>query len=69
LVLHSNNSAQSPDAWERNNYILSIEQLPEEAQEARNKDFKLFREHNKRKTSRIGTNKDLLHMLLIGFGC
>jgi hypothetical protein len=45
--------------------ILPIGQLSEEAQEARNKDFKRFRERNTRKSSRIDTRKDLLHMLLI----
>lgn len=45
--------------------LLPIGQLSEEAQEARNKDYRKFREHNTRKHSRIATNRDLLNMLLI----
>ncbi|KAL4143561.1 hypothetical protein QTP88_005879 [Uroleucon formosanum] len=39
--------------------------LSEEAQEARNKDYIRFRRQNTRKTSRIDTNTDILHMFLI----
>ncbi|KAL4702683.1 hypothetical protein ACJJTC_018692 [Scirpophaga incertulas] len=45
--------------------ILPIGQLPEEAQEARNKDNRRYREFFTRKTSRIDTNTDLLNRLLI----
>jgi hypothetical protein len=45
--------------------ILPVGQLTEEAQEARNKYRKRFRERNTRKISRIGTDKDLLHLRLI----
>lgn len=45
--------------------ILPIGQLSEEAQEARNKDCRRFREHHTRKRSRIATNTDLLNMLII----
>lgn len=45
--------------------LLPIGQLSEEAQEARNKDCRRFREHNTRKRSRAATNRDLLNMLLI----
>lgn len=45
--------------------ILPIGQLSEEAQEARNKDVRRYREHFTRKTSRIDTNTDLLNRLLI----
>ncbi len=45
--------------------ILPIGQLSEEAQEARNKDYKRFRLHNTRKSDRIKTITDLAHMLLI----
>ncbi|XP_022828240.1 uncharacterized protein LOC111357680 isoform X1 [Spodoptera litura] len=45
--------------------LLPIGQLSEEAQEARNKDCRRFREHHTRKRSRIATNTDLLHMLLL----
>jgi hypothetical protein len=65
LELHNNNSTQSSDAWEINNYILPIGQLSEEAQEARNKDWKRFTELNSRKTPRIDFSKDLLCMVLI----
>lgn len=37
----------------------------EEAQEARNKDFRRIRECNTRKTSRSNTNEDIIHGLLI----
>lgn len=45
--------------------ILPIGQLTEEASEARNKDFRRFREHRSRKTNRIATNEDVLHALLV----
>lgn len=45
--------------------ILPIGQMSEEAQEARNKNSRKFRELFTRKTSRIDTNTDLLHTLLI----
>lgn len=45
--------------------LLPIGQLSEEAQEARNKDCRRFRERHTRKRSRITTNIDLLRMLLI----
>lgn len=45
--------------------ILPIGQLSEEAQESRNKDVRNYRELYTRKTSRIETNTDLLHRLLI----
>lgn len=45
--------------------IIPIGQMSEEAQEARNKDFRHFRERNTRKISRKATNEDLLHQLLI----
>jgi len=41
--------------------------LSEEAQEARNKDYKNIREHHTRKNTRLNTNEDLLHMLLVSF--
>lgn len=49
--------------------IISISPLPigemsEEALEARNKDFRNFREHHTRKTSRKNTMEDLVHSLL-----
>jgi len=39
--------------------------MSEGAQEARNKDFKYSRLHNSRKCSRVSTNKDVIHNLLI----
>lgn len=39
--------------------------LSEEAEEGRNKNYKRFRRNYKRKISRIETNTDLMHMLLI----
>ena len=47
------------------NAILPIGLLSEEAQEARNKDIKRYREHNTRKTSRLHTMQDLFNNLLI----
>ena len=46
-------------------FIIPIGLLSEEAQEARNKDFRRFREFNTRKCSRFATNVDLTHKLLI----
>jgi len=45
--------------------LLPIGQLTEEAQEARNKDFKRYREHNSRKCSREKTNLDILNLFLL----
>lgn len=45
--------------------LLPIGQLSEEAQEARNKDIKKYREYNTRKNSRINTMQDLLNNLLV----
>jgi hypothetical protein len=45
--------------------LLPIRQLSEEATEARNKHYKSFQEHFTRKTSRIDTNIDLLHRLIV----
>lgn len=44
---------------------LPIGLYSEEAQEARNKDFKRIREHNTRKMSRCETNTDIMNGLLI----
>lgn len=46
-------------------FMLPIGQMAEDAQEARNKDYKFYREHRTRKVSRTKTNEDLLHLLLI----
>lgn len=45
--------------------VLPIGQMSEEAQEARNKHNRKFRELFTRKSSRINTNRDLLNRLLI----
>lgn len=45
--------------------LLPIGQLSEEAQEARNKDFKNYREHYARKCSREKTNEDIFNRFLI----
>lgn len=39
--------------------------MSEEAQEARNKDFKNIREHHTRKINRIVQNEDLIKMLIV----
>ncbi len=44
---------------------LPIGLYSEEAAEARNKDFRRIREHHTRKMSRIETNTDLIHGLLV----
>ena len=44
---------------------LSIGQLTEEAQKAKNKSFKRIREFNTRKIIRIATNEDLGDELLV----
>ena len=46
-------------------FHFAIGQLSEEAAEARNKDFKRFRLSNTRKCSRVLTNEDIMHKLLI----
>lgn len=45
--------------------LLPIGQLSEEAQESGKKDNLRYREHHSRKSSRINTNSDLIHYLLI----
>lgn len=48
-----------------NFFNLPIGYFSEEAQEARNKDFRNIREHQTRKSSRENTNEDIIHWLLI----
>lgn len=48
-----------------NSALLPIGELSEEAQEARNKDIKKYREGFSRKSSRQNTNEDIFNMLLI----
>lgn len=45
--------------------LLPIGQMTEEAQEARNKDFKRYREYYSRKCSREKTNRDIFNFLLL----
>ena len=45
--------------------LLPIGKLSEEASEARNKDFRKYRENHSRKVSRTATNEDILHNLLL----
>lgn len=47
------------------NAIVPIGSLSEEASEAHNKDFRRFREHHSRKTSRQTSNEDILNMLIL----
>lgn len=47
------------------NAIVPIGSLSEEASEARNKDFRRFREHHSRKKSRQASNEDILNMLIV----
>lgn len=49
----------------KHNSIVPIGCLSEEASEARNKDFRRFREHNSRKMSRQASNEDIFKMLLV----
>ncbi|XP_060800854.1 uncharacterized protein LOC132903670 [Amyelois transitella] len=44
---------------------LPIGQLTEESQEARNKDFKRYREHHSRKCSRQQSNRDIFNFFLL----
>lgn len=44
---------------------LPVGQLSEEALKARNKDFKVYREHFSRKTSRLDTMTDIFNRMLI----
>ncbi|KAF0308141.1 hypothetical protein FJT64_020619 [Amphibalanus amphitrite] len=44
--------------------LLPLGAMSEEAQEARNKDFKAIREHHSRQISRVQSNTDLVHRLL-----
>lgn len=44
---------------------LPIGTLSEEAQEARNKDYKQYRLNHSRKCSRLFTNEDVMHMMLV----
>lgn len=44
--------------------LLPLGQLSEDAQEARNKDYKSFRYHHARKCSRSSTNEDVFHTLM-----
>ncbi|BES91384.1 Hypothetical protein NTJ_04193 [Nesidiocoris tenuis] len=44
---------------------LPIGSLSEEAQECRNKHYKYFRTHHSRKCSRLATNEDVFHQMLI----
>lgn len=46
-------------------FDLPIGFYSEEAQEARNKDFRRIRECNTRKMSRLDTNEDIVHALLV----
>lgn len=52
------------DIIEKNN-IVPIGSLSEEASEARNKEFRRFREHHSRKRSRQDSNQDILNVLLL----
>lgn len=47
-----------------NKSCLPLGSLSEEPQESRNKDYRFFREHHTRKTSRKHTNEDLLKIFL-----
>lgn len=45
--------------------LMPIGNLSEEAAEARNKDFRFYREKHSRKINRIATNEDIIHNLLL----
>lgn len=47
------------------NFAIPIGHLSEEASEARNKEFRLYRKDHTRKISRTTTNEDLLNHLLV----
>ena len=46
-------------------FLLPIGQFSEEAAEARNKEYRNIPEFNSRKFSRVATNTDLAHKLLV----
>lgn len=47
--------------------MIPIGQLSEKAQKAKTKDTKNYREYHARKTSRVDTNTDISHRLLLSF--
>lgn len=47
------------------NVVIPIGQLTEEAQEAKNKEMRRYREHHSRKCSRLKTNEDVFKRLLL----
>lgn len=47
------------------NCIVPIGILSEEASEARNKDFRRFKQHNSRKNTRENSNEDIIKMMLV----
>lgn len=47
------------------NNLLPLGELSEEAQECKNKDYKIFRLSNTRKNSRLNQNEDLINILLL----
>lgn len=47
------------------NSIVPIGSLSEEASEARNKDFRRYREQHSRKRSRVNTNEDIFNFLFL----
>lgn len=47
------------------NFAVPIGQLSEDVLEARQKNYKLYRESFSRKMSRVATNEDVFHNLLI----
>lgn len=47
------------------NFSIPIGALSEEASEARNKEFRKYREGHSRKINRVATNEDVLHQLLV----
>lgn len=57
LLMHSKDIIQA--------CILPLGQLSEEAQEASNKEYRRFREHFSRKSSRINSNRDVLNRFLL----
>jgi len=66
MLLSSTIRTQNFSAPDVINYaVVPIGELSEEAAESKIKDIKMFRRLHTKKTSRIDTNTDLMHRLLL----
>lgn len=67
MVLYAYFGAQAINSRSTNNssWIVTIGQLSEDAQEARNKDIKRYREDFSRECSRAKTTEDIFNRLMV----